>query len=88
MKVFVAGHMGMVGSAICRKLHSQKGIKVVVKEKYELDLRNQKLVSKFLNNVKPDVVILAAAKVGGVLANNNYPAQFMYDNLQIQKQHH
>ena len=84
MKVFVAGHMGMVGSAICRKLNSQKGIKVVVKEKYELDLRNQKLVSNFLNDVKPDAVILAAAKVGGVLANYNYPAQFIYDNLQIQ----
>lgn len=84
MKVFVAGHMGMVGSAICRKLHSQKGIKVIVRKKYELDLRNQKSVSNFLNDVKPDVVVLAAAKVGGVLANYNYPAQFIYDNLQIQ----
>ncbi len=84
MRVFVCGHMGMVGSAICRKLSDQKKIDLIVKEKSQLDLRDQKSVSRFMKLEKPDIVVLAAAKVGGVLANNTFPARFIYDNLQIQ----
>ena len=83
-KVFIAGHNGMVGSAICRILIQNPLIEIVVKSKKELNLKNQKNVFDFLQDEKPTEVILAAAKVGGIYANNTYPAEFIYDNIQIQ----
>ena len=83
-KIFVAGHQGMVGSAICRQLQEISDVKVVTRTRSELDLRNQSDVENFFRFEKPDEVILAAAKVGGIFANNNYPAEFIYENLQIQ----
>lgn len=83
-KIYVAGHRGMVGSAICRKL-SQEGFQnLVVKTSAELDLRNQQAVSEFFATEQPDYVFLAAAKVGGIVANNTYRADFLYENLAIQ----
>ncbi len=82
-KVFVAGHNGMVGSAICRKLSSSDH-KIITKSKEELDLKNQKDVLNFFLDEKPDFVYLAAAKVGGINANDSFPADFIYDNLMIQ----
>lgn len=83
-KIFVAGHSGMVGSAICRKLSEKAEIKVITQTRSELDLCNQSAVYQFMKSSKPDEVIIAAAKVGGIHANNNYPAEFIYENLQIQ----
>jgi len=83
-KVYVAGHKGMVGSAILRRLTALGFTNFVVRTSKELDLRNQQLVSAFFETEKPEYVFLAAAKVGGILANNNYRADFLYDNLQIQ----
>ena len=83
-KVFIAGHNGMVGSAICRILSKNPLIEIVVKSKKELNLTNQKNVFDFLQDQKPSEVILAAAKVGGIYANNSYPAEFIYENIQIQ----
>ena len=83
-KIFVAGHNGMVGSAICRQLKKRTDIQVVTRSKQELDLCNQEAVQNFMKSEKPDEIILAAAKVGGILANNTYPAEFIYQNLQIQ----
>ena len=82
-KVFVAGHKGMVGSAICRKL-SSLNYNIITKSKNELDLKNQEEVSNFFLDEKPELVYLAAAKVGGISANDNFPAEFIYDNLMIQ----
>lgn len=83
-KIFIAGHRGMVGSAIWRTL-SQKGYtNLIGRTSAELDLRNQHAVSEFFNIEKVDVVIDAAAKVGGILANNTYPYQFIMDNMLIQ----
>ena len=79
-KVFVAGHRGMVGSAILRRLESED-CEIVTATRGQLDLRDQAAVRTFLTDVKPDAVILAAAKVGGILANDTYPADFLYDNL-------
>ncbi|EGU56687.1 GDP-L-fucose synthase [Vibrio nigripulchritudo ATCC 27043] len=84
MKVFVAGHNGMVGSAICRILSKQSKVQLLVRDKSELDLLRQREVFDFLSNEKPDVVIIAAAKVGGIYANSHYPGEFIYNNLQIQ----
>lgn len=81
-KVFVAGHNGMVGSAICRELDSM-GIEIYKKSKSDLDLRRETQVYPYLFSIKPDAVIIAAAKVGGIHANNTYPADFLYDNLLI-----
>ena len=82
-KIFVAGHRGLVGSAIVRKLQ-EKGYKnIITKTKSELDLTRQEDVEKFFEEEKPDYVFLAAAKVGGILANSTYPAEFIYDNLAI-----
>jgi GDP-L-fucose synthase len=81
-KVFVAGHNGMVGSAICRELDS-RGIEIYKKSKSDLDLRREIQVYPYLFSIKPDAVIIAAAKVGGIHANNTYPADFLYDNLLI-----
>jgi len=83
-KVFVAGHRGMVGSAIVRQLESKSDVTIITRARNELDLLNQAQVTQFLNAEKPDQVILAAAKVGGILANNNFPAEFIYQNLMIQ----
>ena len=83
-KVFVAGHKGMVGSAICRQAQKQSDIEIITRTRDELDLRDQTAVHKFMAIERPDEVILAAAKVGGIHANNTYPAEFIYQNLQIQ----
>ena len=83
-KIYVAGHRGMVGSAILRKL-KEKGFKhFVLKTSGELDLRNQVEVNEFFRRERPDYVFLAAAKVGGILANDTYRAEFIYDNLMIE----
>ena len=83
-KVFIAGHNGMVGNAILRILNKNPQIEIICKSKKELNLTNQKNVINFLQDEKPSEVILAAAKVGGIYANNTYPAEFIYDNIQIQ----
>ena len=83
-KIFVAGHRGMVGSAICRQLQRQFGVEIITRNRDELDLCDQRAVYEFMQVEKPDEVILAAAKVGGIHANNTYPAEFIYQNLQIQ----
>ena len=83
-KIYVAGHNGMVGSAITRKLRSEGYENLLLRSSSELDLRNQKAVSEFFAKEKPDYVFLAAAKVGGIHANNVYRAEFLYDNLMIQ----
>jgi len=83
-KIFVAGHKGMVGSAICRQLENDSDVEVLAASRDDLDLLSQSTVQDFLNREKPDTVMLAAAKVGGIHANNEYPAQFIYENLQIQ----
>lgn len=83
MKVFVAGHRGMVGSAILRQLQAQ-GVGTVTRSRAELDLTDQAAVRGFLQAERPDAVILAAAKVGGIHANNSYPADFIYENLMME----
>ena len=83
-KIYVAGHNGMVGSAIIRKLKMDGYSNILVRSSKELDLRNQRHVEEFFQSEKPDYIFLAAAKVGGILANNTYKASFMYDNLSIQ----
>ncbi|MFA7473896.1 MAG: GDP-L-fucose synthase [Spirosomataceae bacterium] len=83
-KIYVAGHRGMVGSAIVRRLEKAGFENIVVKTSKELDLRIQAAVFEFFEAEKPDYVFLAAAKVGGIMANNTYRAEFLLDNLQIQ----
>ena len=83
-KIFVAGHKGMVGSAIVRKLKNLSYKNIITIEKKKLDLRDQKKVFKYLNKIKPDGVIIAAAKVGGINSNNTFRADFIYNNLAIQ----
>ncbi|GIR58788.1 MAG: GDP-L-fucose synthase [Crocinitomicaceae bacterium] len=84
-KIYIAGHNGMVGSAIIQKNENRKITQIfLVKGSKELDLRNQHQVNEFFQSERPDYVFLAAAKVGGILANNTYKASFMYDNLSIQ----
>ena len=83
-KIFVAGHRGMVGSAICRQLQKKSEVEIITRTREELDLCDQSAVHEFMKSEKPDEVILAAAKVGGIHANNTYPAEFIYQNLQIQ----
>ena len=82
-KIFVAGHKGMVGSAILRSLSNQN-VEIITKDRKELNLLNQQDVYHFFKNQKIDQVYLAAAKVGGIHANNTYPAEFIYENIQIQ----
>jgi GDP-L-fucose synthase len=83
-KIYIAGHRGMVGSAILRKLEAEGYTNLLVKTSAELDLRNQQAVADFFAIEKPDYVFLAAAKVGGILANSTYKADFIYENLAIQ----
>ena len=88
MKIFVAGHPGMVGGAILRRLEARKAagedLELVTRTSSELDLTSQAAVRDFMAAEKPDQVILAAARVGGIHANNTYPAQFIYENLMIE----
>lgn len=83
-KIYVAGHRGMVGSAIVRRLKENGYMNIICRTSAELDLRNQAAVEKFFEEEKPEYVFLAAAKVGGIYANNTYPAEFIYDNLMIE----
>ncbi len=83
-KIYIAGHRGMVGSAIHRKLESEGYTNIVTRKSNELDLRNQAVVNDFFEKEQPEYVFLAAAKVGGIVANNTFRADFLYDNLQIQ----
>lgn len=83
-KIYLAGHRGMVGSAIIRELENQGQTKIVVRTHAEMDLTNQQAVRAFFEAERPDQVYLAAAKVGGIHANNTYPAEFIYDNLMVQ----
>jgi GDP-L-fucose synthase len=83
-KIFVAGHRGMVGSAIVRKLQAEGYSNIVLRTSKELDLRNQTAVENFFASEKPEYVFLAAAKVGGIMANNTYRADFLYENLMIE----
>jgi GDP-L-fucose synthase len=83
-RIFVAGHRGMVGSAICRKLNDAGYQHLILKTSAQLDLRNQQAVEHFFDTEKPEYVFLAAAKVGGIHANNVYRAEFLYENLMIE----
>ncbi|KIO54189.1 GDP-L-fucose synthase family protein [Flavobacterium hibernum] len=83
-KIYIAGHRGMVGSAILRQLKAEGYTKFILKTSSELDLRNQQAVADFFQKEKPDYVFLAAAKVGGIIANNTYRGDFIYENLMIQ----
>jgi GDP-L-fucose synthase len=83
-RIFVAGHRGMVGQGIVRQLQQQGFERIITRTRSELDLCNQASVQKFFETEKPEFVFIAAAKVGGILANNNYPADFIRDNLLIQ----
>lgn len=83
-KIYVAGHNGMVGSALIRKLQSEGYQNIITRTSKELNLRRQIEVEQFFETEKPDYVFLAAAKVGGILANSTYPADFMYDNMMIE----
>jgi GDP-L-fucose synthase len=84
IKIYIAGHSGMVGSAIMRRLRSAGYMDLIYKKQAELNLTRQVKVEKFFDDYSPDVVIIAAAKVGGILANNTYRAEFIYDNLAIE----
>ena len=85
MRIFVAGHRGMVGGAILRQLQARNdGAELITRSSAELDLTDQVAVRDFMQAERPDQVILAAARVGGILANNTYPAQFIYENLMIE----
>ena len=83
-RIYVAGHRGMVGSAIVRKLQAEGYSNIIVRTSKELDLRNQAATKAFFEEEKPEYVFLAAAKVGGIHANNIYRAQFLYENLMIE----
>uniref|UniRef100_UPI0025D3A2A5 NAD-dependent epimerase/dehydratase family protein n=1 Tax=Algoriphagus sp. TaxID=1872435 RepID=UPI0025D3A2A5 len=84
IRIYIAGHRGMVGSAIWRALEAKGFTNLLGRTSKELDLRNQKEVSEFFENENPNVVIDAAARVGGILANNTYPYQFLMENMLIQ----
>ena len=83
-RIYVAGHRGLVGSAIVRKLQSEGFTNLILRSSSELDLRNQAAVAQFFEGEQPEYVFLAAARVGGIVANNSYPADFINDNLMIQ----
>ena len=82
--IYVAGHRGLVGSAILRKLHTDGYTNLLIRTSSELDLKSQQEVNDFFEKERPEIVFLAAAKVGGILANATYPGEFLYDNLMIQ----
>lgn len=88
MKIYIAGHRGMVGGAILRRLEARRAagedLTLITRTHAELDLTDQRQVAEFMASERPDRVILAAARVGGILANNSYPAQFIYENLMIE----
>jgi len=83
-KIYIAGHSGMVGSAVVRELKKRNYSKILVRSLEDLNLINQAEVERFFESEQPEVVIIAAAKVGGILANNSYRAEFIYDNLMIE----
>ncbi|HXB12767.1 MAG TPA: NAD-dependent epimerase/dehydratase family protein, partial [Bacteroidia bacterium] len=83
-KIYIAGHKGMVGSSIARRLNKLGYTNIITRTSAELDLRNQEQVFAFFKEQKPEYVFLAAAKVGGIYANNTYRAEFLYDNLMIE----
>ncbi|MBI2360373.1 MAG: GDP-L-fucose synthase [Deltaproteobacteria bacterium] len=83
-KVYIAGHTGLVGSALVRRFSRLEGIELVTAARAELDLTDGKAVESFLQKARPDIVIVAAGRVGGILANSLYPAEFVYENLMIQ----
>ena len=83
MKLYIAGHNGMVGSALVRRFEREPGVTLVLRTRKELDLTSQSAVEAFYAAEKPDVAIIAAAKVGGIHANNTYPADFLYENLAL-----
>ena len=83
-RIFVAGHQGMVGAAIVRQLVKLPNVQLIFRSHSELDLSDQQAVIDFFSSQQIDQVYLAAAKVGGIMANNNYPAEFIYQNLMIQ----
>ena len=83
MRLFIAGHNGMVGGALVRRFSREPGVTLLLRTRKELDLTNQAAVSAFYAAEKPDAAIIAAAKVGGILANNTYPAEFLFENLAI-----
>ena len=83
MKLYIAGHNGMVGGALVRRFQREPGVTLLLRTRRELDLTNQAATATFLAAEKPDAVIMAAAKVGGILANNTYPAEFLFENLAI-----
>lgn len=82
-KIYVAGHRGMVGGAVVRRL-AKEGCQIITASRDEVDLKRQDAVDAFISSCKPDAIVMAAAKVGGILANDNYPADFLYDNLIIE----
>ena len=82
-KIFIAGHSGMVGSSLCRTLEGRGYTHIITKKREELDLTNALQVNQFLSHERPDVIIIAAAKVGGIWANQSHPAEFLHDNLAI-----
>ena len=84
LSIYIPGHSGLVGQAFVRKLEDEGSVSLLLKTHSELDLTNQGEVTDFFSSEKPDFVILAAAKVGGIHANNTYPAEFIYENLMIQ----
>jgi GDP-L-fucose synthase len=83
-KIFVAGHRGMVGSALVRRLEGEGFVNLLVRDRSKLDLRDESMTAKFFAAEKPAIVIVAAAKVGGIKANNDYPVEFLLENLRIQ----
>ncbi len=82
--IFIAGHRGMVGSAVVRRLKTESGVEILERPREELDLRDQQAVTAYFQQVKPAAVVFAAAKVGGIHANNTYPVEFLTDNLRAQ----
>jgi GDP-L-fucose synthase len=83
-KIFIAGHNGMVGKALVRAAKARRYQQIITANRKDLDLRDQAVVESFLNDKKPDIVVIAAAKVGGIWANSQYPAEFIYDNLSLE----
>ena len=83
MKLYIAGHQGMVGSALVRRFSRDPGVTILTRTRREVELTNQAAVDHFYEKEKPDVAIIAAAKVGGIHANNTYPAEFIYDNMMV-----